>query len=125
MLEQAARDPVITAILGEELERAALIFERQLASDLSAVNGLCLHVEKYRGKMLRPSLVLLSGLAASGSSDPSTLTERHAITAAVVEMIHMATLVHDDVLDEAEMRRRGATVNHLWGNETAVMLGDY
>ncbi|MFT3789386.1 MAG: polyprenyl synthetase family protein [Tepidisphaeraceae bacterium] len=43
----------------------------------------------------------------------------------VVEMVHMATLVHDDVLDEAELRRRGATINHLKGNEAAVLLGDY
>jgi octaprenyl-diphosphate synthase len=47
------------------------------------------------------------------------------VLAAVMEMIHMATLVHDDVLDEARVRRRGATINHLRGNEAAVMLGDY
>jgi octaprenyl-diphosphate synthase len=51
--------------------------------------------------------------------------ERHVIVAATCEMIHMATLVHDDVLDEAEVRRKGHTVNHLRGNEVAVMLGDY
>ena len=45
--------------------------------------------------------------------------------ATVVEMVHMATLVHDDVLDEAELRRKGATINHLRGNEAAVLLGDY
>ena len=47
------------------------------------------------------------------------------VIATVVEMVHMATLVHDDVLDEAELRRKGATINHLRGNEAAVMLGDY
>ena len=126
MLDENQANHVVAAILAEELERVALVFERQLASDLSAVNGLCLHVEKYRGKMLRPTLVLLSGMAAAGGDvSTSAVTESHRIVAAVVEMIHMATLVHDDVLDEAEMRRRGATVNHLWGNETAVMLGDY
>jgi octaprenyl-diphosphate synthase len=51
--------------------------------------------------------------------------ERHVLVAATCEMIHMATLVHDDVLDEAEVRRKGHTVNHLRGNEVAVMLGDY
>jgi octaprenyl-diphosphate synthase len=51
--------------------------------------------------------------------------ERHVIVAATCEMIHMATLVHDDVLDEAAVRRKGHTVNHLRGNEVAVMLGDY
>ncbi len=69
--------------------------------------------------MLRPMLVLLSG-QASGK-----LTDAHVTIATVVEMVHMATLVHDDVLDEAELRRKGATINHLRGNEAAVLLGDY
>ena len=87
-------------------------FERQLASDLPPVNTLCRHVERYRGKMLRPTMVFLCGQAFGP-------------VAATCEMIHMATLVHDDVLDEAEVRRKGHTVNHLRGNEVAVMLGDY
>jgi len=116
----------IAKLLSEQLEQVTIIFERQLASDLSAVNALCMHVEQYRGKMLRPTLVLLSGLAAGASpGDESVLNDKHRTVAAVAEMIHMATLVHDDVLDEAKVRRRGATVNHLWGNEAAVMLGDY
>ena len=126
MLNLDARHQPLVSLLTEQLEQVAIIFERQLASDMSAVNNLCMHVEQYRGKMLRPSLVLLSGMAAAGDvGDGATLTEEHRIVAAVVEMIHMATLVHDDVLDESQVRRRGATVNHLWGNETAVMLGDY
>lgn len=115
----------IADLLERELERVSLIFDRQLASNLSAINALCLHIEHYRGKMLRPTLVLLSGLAGAGSRSDDALTENHRIVAAVSEMIHMATLVHDDVLDEADTRRRGKTVNRLWGNETAVMLGDY
>lgn len=126
MLNLDARHQPIVALLSEQLHLVTLIFERQLASDMSAVNTLCMHVEQYRGKMLRPTLVLLSGMASAGDGgDGATLTEKHRIVAAVVEMIHMATLVHDDVLDESQVRRRGATVNHLWGNETAVMLGDY
>lgn len=116
----------VANLLAEQLDQVALIFERQLASDLSAVNSLCVHIERYRGKMLRPTLVLVSGMAsAHDSGSGASLTEQHRTVAAVVEMIHMATLVHDDVLDEAEMRRNGSTVNHLWGNEAAVMLGDY
>lgn len=126
LLELHESHHAVAGLLAEQLTEVSRVFERQLASDLSAVNALCLHIEQYRGKMLRPTLVLLSGLAAAG--EPCTrdrLTDRHRIVAAVTEMIHMATLVHDDVLDEADVRRRGATVNHLWGNETAVMLGDY
>ena len=135
MLNLDAVHQPIASVLAEQLDQVMVIFERQLASDMSAVNSLCMHVEQYRGKMLRPTLVLLSGLAAQGYAADARqsghdraraiLTENHRIVAAVTEMIHMATLVHDDVLDEAEVRRRGATVNHLWGNETAVILGDY
>jgi octaprenyl-diphosphate synthase len=64
-------------------------------------------------------LVLLTGKACG------ELADAHTVLATVVEMVHMATLVHDDVLDEAELRRKGATINHLRGNEAAVMLGDY
>lgn len=120
-----AHQPLM-ALLARQLDEVSLVFERQLASDLTAVNALCRHVEQYRGKMLRPMLLMLSGLAAGGEPcDGAVLTVKHRIIAAVAEMIHMATLVHDDVLDEAEQRRKAATVNHLRGNEAAVMLGDY
>ena len=101
------------------LAEVGRLFERQLASDLPSVNTLCRHVERYRGKMLRPTMVFLCGQAFG------PVGERHVLVAATCEMIHMATLVHDDVLDEAEVRRKGHTVNHLRGNEVAVMLGDY
>src|SRR2546421_230858 len=94
-------------------------FLAELKSDINCVNTLVKHVSRFRGKMLRPTLVLLSG-AACGE-----LTDAHTVIATVVEMVHMATLVHDDVLDEAELRRKGATINHLRGNESAVLLGDY
>lgn len=107
------------AQLSPLLAEVGRAFERQLASDLPPVNTLCRHVERYRGKMLRPTMVFLCGQAFG------PVGERHVIVAATCEMIHMATLVHDDVLDEAAVRRKGHTVNHLRGNEVAVMLGDY
>jgi len=97
-------------------------FAAELMSDLPCVNDLVDHVERYRGKMLRPTLVLVSAMTRAPEAEP---TENHRVIATVVEMVHMATLVHDDILDEAELRRRGATINHLAGNEAAVMLGDY
>ena len=115
--------PVFAQVRGR-LDVVAELFERQLASELSPVNRLCVHIEKYRGKMLRPMLVELSGLAVAEHPELA-MTHAHDVVAAVCEMIHTATLVHDDILDEADVRRKGATVNHLWGNETAVMLGDY
>ncbi|MBK7405500.1 MAG: polyprenyl synthetase family protein [Phycisphaerales bacterium] len=111
----------IQMMLGEGLLRVEQRFDEQLASELLPVERLCAHVERYRGKMLRPALVMLSGLACGASG----ISEEHVTIAAVCEMVHMATLVHDDVLDEAENRRRGRTVNHLYGNEAAVILGDY
>lgn len=125
-----ALEPLSLAI-ASRLAQVEEVFEKQLASDLPPVAQLVRHIERYRGKMLRPTLVLLSGVAThpkvleSEQVPESLLTQDHIAAAAVVEMVHMATLVHDDVLDEAETRRRGATVNRLRGNEAAVILGDY
>jgi octaprenyl-diphosphate synthase len=118
-------DKALAATLNVELDEVSRLFERQLASEFSPVNTLSVHVARYRGKMLRPILVLLSGLAVHRDSDASHLNEAHRVVAAVTEMIHMATLVHDDVLDESKVRRGGGTVNALYGNDMAVMLGDY
>lgn len=116
----------LQAALAQGLERVQARFDAHLDSDLPPVARLCRHVERYRGKMLRPSLTLLCGLAASARSAEfdAAITENQISVAAVCEMVHMATLVHDDVLDEADTRRSGQTVNRLHGNETAVMLGD-
>ncbi len=111
----------IQALLADGLSRVEQRFDEHLASDLLPVERLCAHIERYRGKMLRPSLVMLAGLACGAE----TVSDEAVTIAAVCEMVHMATLVHDDVLDEAENRRRGRTVNHLYGNEAAVILGDY
>lgn len=70
------------------------------------------------GKRLRPSLALLSG-GATGS-----VTDEHVTLAVIVELIHVATLVHDDVLDDADLRHRLPTSNSRWGNEISVLLGD-
>src|SRR5438477_1093331 len=110
---------LLNGTIEKELSAVERLFNEELASDLACVNALVKHVGRFRGKMLRPTLVLLSGKACG------ELTDAHTVLATVVEMVHMATLVHDDVLDEAELRRKGATINHLRGNEAAVLLGDY
>src|SRR4051812_9350469 len=112
----------LTDCIRPELEAVDRLFHQELASDLKCVNVLVRHVGRFRGKMLRPCLLLMSGKAAAADGP---LADAHAVLATVVEMVHMATLVHDDVLDEAELRRKGATINHLRGNEAAVLLGDY
>jgi octaprenyl-diphosphate synthase len=120
-------------IIATGFERVERVFADQLVSDLEPVDQMCEHVERYRGKMLRPMLVLLCGAAARtdlqtmlcSDSSEDLISEAHIICGAVCEMVHMATLVHDDVLDEAEIRRRGKTINAMKGNETSVILGDY
>lgn len=105
--------------IAEELRQVCRIFDDELFSELPIVNELCADVRQFRGKMLRPALLLLSGKVCG------RLTPQHLTLAAVVEMVHMATLVHDDVLDEADLRRRSPTINRLEGNEAAILLGDY
>src|SRR5678810_1102649 len=110
---------LVNETIKKELAAVEQLFIDELATDLTCVNTLIKHVSRFRGKMLRPTLVLLAGKACG------QLTDAHSVLATVVEMVHMATLVHDDVLDEAELRRKGAPINHLRGNEAAVLLGDY
>jgi octaprenyl-diphosphate synthase len=102
-----------------DLEKVCRVFDDELFSELPFVNALCARVRQYRGKMLRPALLLLSAKACG------KLTDEHLTLAAVVEMVHMATLVHDDVLDDADVRRKHTTVNRMEGNEAAILLGDY
>lgn len=123
MLVLAESGGLLSERFTAELADVETRFASELHSDLDCVNELVGHVEQYRGKMLRPTLVLLTAMAVEPERDRAT--EAHRVLATVVEMVHMATLVHDDILDDAEMRRRGATINHLAGNEAAVMLGDY
>ena len=83
-----------------------------------AVNHLLEYISSRSGKMIRPGLVLLAGLSSG------KITDEHIRVAAILEMMHNATLLHDDVIDEGRIRRGVPTINNLWGNETAVLLGD-
>jgi octaprenyl-diphosphate synthase len=105
--------------IGAELAEVEEILRRELRSEFPFVDELVKHGFRIGGKRLRPALVLLAGQAAG------SLSRDHLVLGAVVEMIHTATLVHDDVLDEASVRRHLHTVNARWGNEASVLLGDY
>jgi octaprenyl-diphosphate synthase len=109
----------LTECIQPQLDAVDALFHEELSSELACVSTLVRHVSRFRGKMLRPCLTLLAGKACG------ELRDAHIVVATVVEMVHMATLVHDDVLDDAELRRKGATINHLRGNEAAVLLGDF
>lgn len=107
------------APIAADLDRVRSILGRELQSDQPAVAAMCRHVSRYHGKLLRPAVLLLAGRCFGPTRD------EHLTLAAVVELVHVATLVHDDVLDEADVRRAAATVNRRWGTEQAVLLGDF
>lgn len=111
--------PALYAPIQAGLHQVEEVFREQLRSKYPFVDDLVKYGFRLGGKRLRPALLLLSGLACAG------LCPAHVLLAAAVEMIHTATLVHDDVLDEATIRRHLATVNVRWNNETSVLLGDY
>ncbi|MCA9279954.1 MAG: polyprenyl synthetase family protein [Phycisphaeraceae bacterium] len=103
------------------LARVSDLMEAELASTSPVVGTVIGHLARYRGKMLRPTLVLTF---AELADDRSQISEDSIRLAAVCEMVHLATLVHDDVLDAAQTRRGGPSINARHGNETAVLLGD-
>lgn len=109
---------LLTPIAGD-LDEVERILRQNLESARPGVADLTRHLAHYKGKRLRPTLLLLTAHAVGA------ITPMHHRLAAVVEMIHTASLVHDDVLDSASLRRHVPTVNALWGNQASVMLGDH
>jgi octaprenyl-diphosphate synthase len=105
--------------IGADLEEVERILARSLRNRHARIAQVVDHVRHYRGKRLRPVLLLLAARACG------RVSTHHWTLGAVVEMIHTATLVHDDILDGARVRRRVPTVNALWGVQTSVLLGDY
>lgn len=94
-------------------------FFKELKPENNSLAGLISHISKYKGKRLRPALVLLSGKCVG------EVLPQHIDLAVVVEMVHTATLVHDDIIDEATMRRHVESVNSKWGREISILFGDY
>lgn len=110
---------MLYAPIVEDLAKSEDVLRDEVKSRIDFVEELTRRVELYRGKRLRPALLLLCAKACG------KVTHEHHVLAAVVEMIHAATLVHDDVLDGADVRRHVATVNAEWGTEASVLLGDF
>jgi octaprenyl-diphosphate synthase len=115
----ALQRPALFAPIAGDLEEVERILRQTIESSRPGVDRLIAHLAPYRGKRLRPALLLLTA-KASGQ-----VTAAHHVLGAVVEMIHTATLVHDDVLDSATLRRHAPTVNAGWGNQASILLGDY
>jgi octaprenyl-diphosphate synthase len=131
----------IYAPVGGDLAALERLFRAELSSEDVFVGELVTHVLATRGKMLRPALACLSARAVSPAAAvvPSRAGRRlgggglpddprkdiRLGVAASVELIHVASLIHDDVIDAADLRRGQASVNAVWGNQVAVLLGDY
>jgi octaprenyl-diphosphate synthase len=103
----------------QDIEVVARLLHDELSADDPFLGQLVAHVLRTKGKLLRPALVCLCAQACGGGRD-----SRLEVGGAV-ELIHVASLVHDDVIDAADVRRGAASVNALWGNQVAVLLGDY
>ena len=110
--------PPLDIIAGEMRAVDELIIDR-LASDVVLINQMGHYIVRNGGKRLRPALVLLSAGACGKTGEDAHLL------AAIVEFIHTATLLHDDVVDESTMRRGQETANAVWGNEASVLVGDF
>jgi octaprenyl-diphosphate synthase len=107
------------APIAEQLEEVRCRISERLTTQFISVNQQIESIGAGRGKLFRPAMLLLSG-QATGS-----LRDEHTELAMMVELVHTATLLHDDVIDQAEMRRNCQAVNCLWGNTAAVLLGDF
>lgn len=108
----------VTESVQVQLDEVETRIRQQAAEFDPAIEGYVTYAIGGRGKRLRPLVALLSGGATGG------ITSAHLDLAVVVELIHVATLVHDDIMDEAERRRGQPTVNARWGNSLSVLLGD-
>jgi octaprenyl-diphosphate synthase len=109
----------IVHLVGEDLAKVEDFFEQQVRSDIPLITEVGRYIREGGGKRIRPALLLLSCRACGYRG------ERAILLAAVVEFIHSATLLHDDIVDEAEERRGRRSVNRRWGNDLAVLLGDF
>ncbi len=119
-LHQATPDiDAVNALAHDDMTATNRLIEQRLHSDVALVNQLSNYIIHSGGKRLRPLLVLLSARAFGYEG------EQHFNLAAVVEFIHTATLLHDDVVDASDRRRGNETANARWGNEAAVLVGDF
>lgn len=108
------KDPV-----SAELKQFSQIFKQSMQSRVGLIDVIARYIVRQKGKRVRPILVLLSAKACEG------INESTYRAATLVEILHTATLIHDDVVDDADTRRGLASINAVWKNKVAVLMGDY
>ena len=111
----------IFSLIADELKQVEAEFERQARSNVQVISYIGDYLRSSGGKRVRPALTILSNYSVGG--DGARYNSIRMAT--VMEFLHTATLVHDDIIDEAETRRNRQTVNALYGNQTAVLMGDW
>jgi len=111
----------IFRLIADELTLVEQEFERQAESNIQVINYLGDYLRASGGKRVRPALLILAAYAAGGEGKGTSVIR----LASVMEMLHTATLVHDDIIDNADLRRSRASVNAKFGNQTAVLMGDW
>lgn len=109
----------VLALIGDDLKNVERQFKKDLESNVPLIRKVGEYVLSSGGKRIRPALLLLTAKLLGYQG------ERHVPLASVVEFIHTATLLHDDVVDSASIRRGLASANTLWGNEASVLVGDF
>lgn len=111
--------PKIQGLVAADMAEVNDLIRRRLHSDVALIDQVAEHIIAAGGKRLRPMLVLLAARACAYTGND------HLQLAAVIEFIHTATLLHDDVVDESDLRRGRKTANALWGNAPSVLVGDF
>ena len=109
----------ILQLVDDDMQAVNSLITRRLHSEVVLINQLSQYIISSGGKRLRPMLALISARACGYQG------RQHIDIAAIVEFIHTATLLHDDVVDESELRRGKETANNVWGNQAAVLVGDF
>ncbi len=109
----------VRGLVAQDWQAVNREIQSQLASDVALVNSVSHYIIGSGGKRLRPLLVLLSARACGYTG------KQHVLAAAIIEFIHTATLLHDDVVDESELRRGQETANSVFGNQASVLVGDF
>ncbi|WP_298611708.1 octaprenyl diphosphate synthase [uncultured Thiothrix sp.] len=109
----------ILQLTADDMRAVNTLIQQRLYSDVALVNQLSHYIINSGGKRLRPLLALICARACGYQGD------RHIDVAAIIEFIHTATLLHDDVVDDSDLRRGKETANNVWGNQAAVLVGDF